>query len=395
MRYIDKENGIINSKASSSNKLKFDNYVNEYDSWKSIKAGDINIEVRNDPDDINPGHTVDIEILDPNYYATEYVLGGLKDNLSLIRNDTIEKIVEIDDGDKYIDWDYTGERRFENVDAEWVLYNNKTKKIVETFESDFDLNLYGLEAAGNKTTGTITVQPKQNKSSGKKYSQKVIFDRYWKNAPKMESAVQTGDLEAQISFNCYALTDRRFSVKGFATKEVIVDLTQDEEGEYVVETSDPFISGEASYIDNNWIQVVLTGNVKKVGKTTFTVLPITGKEKGEKATATVQIIAAAESGAVGIRKTDTGIAWRHINPNIVKYVVSINESDDGAFGMQGYDIWTDPIDRIEKLVEVTELGEEISVDYEQSGSHYNVLIEGFDRDGGRILTDHSLFVSKD
>ena len=350
----------VKTRAASSNKIKFD-FVDIYDLWKTVYAS---VESGRD-------HTVNIEIA-ADQYATEYVLDGLKDNLSLIRNDTLNQYGE-----------YAGEPRFEGVDAEWVLYNNKTKEVIEDGVNVWEdtLSVNGVEAAGNKTTATITIQPKQNKASGKKSSQKVTFWNYWKSEPMIYGR-QSGDLEVALEI-WVPRAVKQISLTGFAKK-----ITADIDGETVV-TSDPAVTGVCYRDTSGWL-LNLTGKVAKAGKANFVVHAVEGKESGDKAKTTVQVIAAKDSGALDIGWDGTKIGWKHINPDVVRYVVTANTVETEQYGSKGYNIFVESAgDRMERRVEETDaLNGMIWVDI---GERFdNALIEGFDKDGGRIVTGYSL-----
>ena len=361
------------TKAASSNKYKV-SLIKYDDIWKDVWAY------------VEPGehHTVSIDFITEEY-ATEYVLGGLKDNLSLIRNDTLKQT----GSGKYKEWVYTGEPRFEGVNAEWVLYNNTTKQIIEDGVEIVGegLTVNNLEAAGNKTTATITVQPKQNKASGKKFSQTVTFWDYWKKAPIFNGGGQSGDQEVWLRITA-PREARHLSVTGFE-KNITVDLEENESGELTLKTSDASVEGECEDFDDG-IGIYLIGKVKKPGNVKFTVQPINGKEKGEKATETIQVIAAKDSGALDIGWDGTEIGWKHINPDVVRYVVTANTVETEQYGSKGYNIFVESAgDRMERRVEETDaLNGMIWVDI---GERFdNALIEGFDKDGGRIVTGYSL-----
>ena len=403
-----------------------------YEEWKTA---DWEAEAGDD-------HTVDITLY-TNNYASEYVLGGLTEKLSVVHNYPIYKETETEtyEGKKYTDINYYADDSkpiYEDYkDYEWLLYNTKTKQVIQGLSDDYgDLYLEGLEAAGNKSTAKITVQPKQttinykvnwdkdgdfkvagkSSASGKSSAQTVTLWKYWKMAPQV-TGWQSGDKEVRLGVVVMPGT-QQVSVAGFADS---VNVKIDREAEYTEDLvtladANPKKPGIAEYFtisgveayDDGTVEFVLSGQVKKEGNVKFTVTSVedNGKQgfnKGDKTTAAVPVIAASASAAVNVNVEagDKAIAvsFRHINENVVRYAVSGTFSVDSVYGTQGHDIRTYPLERVE-VSDFSKMGDDGSLTVNltlpkgtdmDNWDSYSVLVEGFTEDGSRVVTGYSLY----
>lgn len=396
-------------------------------------------------------HTADLCLV-PDANATEYVLSGFVNNLSIMQNRTLNQV-------SYTFYDAEEEKPRtvttqilpsndpiydDYKDFEWVVVNTKAKTIVQGLNpnSKGELLLSGLEIAGKKSTAKITVQPKQTvfkwkmsgenesassfsqegkipvgkaNSSGKSTAKTITLQNYWMMAPLL-FARQIGDRMAQLEIRVWPGTEQ-VSIAGFRSAvNVKIDRTGAEPA-LVLAAADPkkpydipnYTVGDVRFETENGTDMIcftIEGEVKKAGKIQFAVIPVnkTAKgtfEKGEKASIQLEVTAAGYSSAVDVQHTlKSGghtVTWKHINPNVVRYVVSAVCTNDKITGTQAHNIRTKTIDRVEKEVPATAVpGDTMSteLDFSRVGDFQwtdaSILIEGFTADGARLATVNSL-----